>query len=72
MQQHEVFINWVDAPQLAVRGQEGTTRDGGHLFEVNVRLVDKSVFHLKKAEKLYTKLENYVHAARARQMLAKL
>ena len=26
--------------------------------------------HLKKAEKLYTKIEDYVHAARARQMLS--
>ena len=44
----------------------------GIIYNEHIPDPDKSVFHLKKAEKLYTKLENYVHAARARQMLAKL
>ncbi len=44
----------------------------GIIYNEHIPDPEKSVFHLKKAEKLYTKLENYVHAARARQMLSKL
>ena len=43
----------------------------GIIYSEHIHNPEKSVFHLKKAEKLYTKLENYIHAARAKQMLAK-
>ncbi len=43
----------------------------GIIYSEHILDPEKSIIHLKKAEKLYTKLEDYVHAARARQMLTK-
>jgi tetratricopeptide (TPR) repeat protein len=43
----------------------------GIIYSENIPDEEKSIAHLKKAEKLYTKLEDYIHAARARQMLDK-
>ena len=41
----------------------------GNLYQSPLANNERSHFHLKKAEKLYAKLEDYANSARARQLL---